>query len=503
MSLHSLLRQFDSSFPLSAIAEVTLTGVQEDSRLVRPGNLFLARPGTKTDGARFVADALARGAAAVISQTPIAGCSAPVVVVPDVAAAASRLANIYHGQPSADVKVLGVTGTNGKTTTTYLIRHLLAKAKQHCGLIGTVEIDDGRAKREATMTTPSAVEIAELLAQMRDAGCSSAAIEVSSHALHQDRVAGVRFAGAGFCNLTGDHLDYHQTMENYADAKARLFESLNSATVAVVNARDKWSGRMVRDTKARVVRYGFGPDADYQARDIGISANGTDFVLVGPDGTADVKMQLVGRHNIENALLASALVCEIFGLSVHKIAAGLRDAQGAPGRLQVVPVEGQPFAVLVDYAHTDDALENVLRALRPLCKGKLRVLFGCGGDRDRKKRPRMAGIAQKGADAVYVTSDNPRTENAAAIIEEIVAGFATGPGNSAAVVVEPDRRAAIERAIGDAEKGDIVLLAGKGHENYQIIGSEKHHFDDVEEATRVLRQKIGVLHKAADGIRGH
>jgi UDP-N-acetylmuramoyl-L-alanyl-D-glutamate--2,6-diaminopimelate ligase len=190
-------------------------------------------------------------------------------------------------------------------------------------------------------------------------------------------------------------------------------------------------------------------------------------------------------------------------LSVHKIAAGLRDAQGAPGRLQVVPVEGQPFAVLVDYAHTDDALENVLRALRPLCKGKLRVLFGCGGDRDRKKRPRMAGIAQKGADAVYVTSDNPRTENAAAIIEEIVAGFATGPGNSAAVVVEPDRRAAIERAIGDAEKGDIVLLAGKGHENYQIIGSEKHHFDDVEEATRVLRQKIGVLHKAADGIRGH
>jgi UDP-N-acetylmuramoyl-L-alanyl-D-glutamate--2,6-diaminopimelate ligase len=310
-------------------------------------------------------------------------------------------------------------------------------------------------------------------------------MEVSSHALDQGRVAGVEFAGAAFTNLTGDHLDYHKTMDRYADAKARLFEMLNEDAVAVVNAEDEASGRMIENCAARVIRFGFGDTADYRARDVAITSEGTHFILHTPDGRAEVHMGLIGKHNIQNTLTAAALAGEIYGLSVHQIASGMRDAQGAPGRLQAVR-NGQPFAVLVDYAHTDDALQNVLTALRPLTRHKLRVLFGCGGDRDRTKRPRMARAAFKYSDAVYVTSDNPRTESPGAIIDEIVAGFPAVDGPP--VIVEPDRRAAIERILGDAEAGDVVLIAGKGHENYQIVGQTKHHFDDVEEAAGFLRR---------------
>jgi UDP-N-acetylmuramoyl-L-alanyl-D-glutamate--2,6-diaminopimelate ligase len=308
-------------------------------------------------------------------------------------------------------------------------------------------------------------------------------MEVSSHALDQWRVNGIQFAAAGFTNLTGDHLDYHKTMDNYASAKARLFESLDESAVAVINADDKASARMIRDCHGRIIRFGFSRGADYQARDVSVTARGSSFTLVAPGGRADIQMGLIGRHNIENALLAAALTGETFGLSVHQIAAGLRDAAGAPGRLQAVR-QGQPFAVLVDYAHTDDALENVLSALRPLCTGKLRVLFGCGGDRDRAKRPRMARAAQKFADVIYVTSDNPRSEEPQSIIDQIKTGFTAR--TEARIVEEADRRNAIDRILSEAQGGDVVLLAGKGHENYQIIGAQKHHFDDVEEAGRVL-----------------
>jgi UDP-N-acetylmuramoyl-L-alanyl-D-glutamate--2,6-diaminopimelate ligase len=246
---------------------------------------------------------------------------------------------------------------------------------------------------------------------------------------------------------------------------------------------------MVQDIAARVIKFGMGKDADYRARDIAVTSNGTNFQLITPDGKSEVHMQLIGKHNIENALAAAALVGETFGLSVHQIASGLRDATGAPGRLQAVRA-GQPFAVLVDYAHTDDALENVLTALRPLARGSLRVVFGCGGDRDRTKRPRMARTAVKYADAIYITSDNPRTENPQSILDEIVSGI---PADTAKTInVEVDRRASIEKALTDAEPSDIVLIAGKGHENYQILGSTKHHFDDVEEATNVLKRRVAI-----------
>jgi UDP-N-acetylmuramoyl-L-alanyl-D-glutamate--2,6-diaminopimelate ligase len=246
---------------------------------------------------------------------------------------------------------------------------------------------------------------------------------------------------------------------------------------------------MVANCKARIIRFGMGKSGDYRAKDIAVTSKGTQFTLITPDGKTQVAMQLIGRHNIQNALAASALVGETLGLSVHQIAAGLSDAQGAPGRLQAVR-SGQPFAVLVDYAHTDDAMENVLSALRPLARGKLRVLFGCGGDRDRTKRPRMARTAQRWADVIYVTSDNPRTENPSAILDEIVSGFSADSGKS--VIIEIDRRTAIERAIVDAEENDVVIIAGKGHENYQIIGTEKRHFDDVEEASRALSARYSI-----------
>jgi len=485
MRLHQLIHSFDASIDCSHLPDVEVTGVEEDSRRVQPGSVFVARPGTQTDGAKYVADAAQRGAIAVVCETPIDPCPLPQVIVPCAAAAASVLAGKFHGEPSRSVKVLGITGTNGKTTTAYLVRHLLASAGIKCGLVGTVQIDDGRRVVEAAMTTPAAGDVAALLAAMRDNGCRACAIEVSSHALHQRRVDGISFAAAAFTNLTGDHLDYHQTMDAYADAKGMLFAMLPRDAVAIVNGEDAWADRVLGNCQARVVRFGFGAGCDYSARDVAVTSRGTNFVLVTPDGQTPVHMQLIGRHNIENALAAVALVGETFGLSVHQIAAALRDAQGAPGRLQAVRV-GQPFAVLVDYAHTDDALENVLTALKPLTKGKLRVMFGCGGDRDRTKRPRMARVAERLADVVYITSDNPRTEDPQQIIRDIVAGLS----NPADAIVEPDRRKAINRIIADAEDNDIVLLAGKGHENYQILGKTKCPFDDVEEATRAVERRL-------------
>jgi UDP-N-acetylmuramoyl-L-alanyl-D-glutamate--2,6-diaminopimelate ligase len=485
MYLLDLLRQIAPTLSLTKKENVLVTGVTEDSRKVVPGNVFVARAGTKTDGGKYASDAVRQGAVAVITETKLPNLAVPQVVVPDAAAATSFLANAFHGHPSQKVKVLAVTGTNGKTTTTYIIRHLLKKVGRKCGMVGTVQIDDGKRCVEADMTTPSAPDVAQLLGAMRDNGCWSCAIETSSHALDQKRVEGVTFAGGAFTNLTGDHLDYHKTMDAYAAAKAKLFEHLPADAVAVYNADDKWADKVVKNSKARLISFGIRKKADYRATDITITSHGSKFTLVTPDGSAQVDMSLIGRHNIENALTAAALVGEVFHLTVHQLAAGLSDATGAPGRLQAVRA-GQPFAVLVDYAHTDDALENVLTALKPLAKGKLRVLFGCGGDRDRTKRPRMAKTAQKYADAVYVTSDNPRTEDPGAILREILAGFSP---NTPPTCVEPDRHRAIERILHDAEDGDVVLIAGKGHENYQIIGTTKHHFDDTEEATKVLQQK--------------
>ena len=484
MKLSLLLQSLPGRLVALGIPDTEITGIQEDSRLLKPGNLFIARGGTRTSGAQFLEDARQRGAAAALVEKIVADCALPQLAVADPAGAVALLADAFYGHPSRALKVMGITGTNGKTTTTYLIRHMLQRYGIRCGMIGTVEIDDGASCVEATMTTPSPIAVTAIMARMRDNGCQGCAIEVSSHALHQQRVGAVHFAAGAFTNLTGDHLDYHLTMDNYAAAKAILFEMIPDDAAALINARDPWAMRMVRDTRARVRQFAVELPADYRATDIQITAQGSRFTLHTPRGSAPVQMRLIGRHNIENALTAASCVMETFALTPAQVAEALRDAIGAPGRLQSV-VAGQPFAVLVDYAHTDDALKNVLLALRPLTRGKLRVLFGCGGDRDATKRPRMAAVARELADEVYVTSDNPRTEDPQAIINQIIAGMDLKRGTP--VHVQMDRQAAIRQIITDARPEDVVLLAGKGHENYQIIGTTKHHFDDVEEATRVLQ----------------
>jgi len=485
MLLHQLIAELDPQINLDDIVNVEIRGICEDSRFVRRGDLFIARAGTKTEGVKFLGQAVERGAAALVTEAQIADCAVPQVIVPDTAAAIGAIAQIFYNQPTRQMPVVGITGTNGKTTTAYLIRHILNKFNLRCGMIGTVETDDGKDRREAMMTTPGAIDVAKLLAAMRNNGCRGCAMEVSSHALHQGRVGSVRFAGAAFTNLTRDHLDYHGQMDQYAAAKSLLFQMLDENAIAAVNADDLWSDRMVAGCEARAVWFGFGPDADYRATDSNTTSQGSRFILHTPDGSEEVAMGMIGRHNVANALAAAALAGEVFRLSVHQIAGALRDADGAPGRLQAVRA-GQPFAVLVDYAHTDDALEKVLTALRPLTRGKLRVLFGCGGDRDRTKRPLMARAAECFADVVYVTSDNPRTEDANEIIEQILAGFQDR--RQKPPIVEPDRRAAIAKILEDAEPGDVVLLAGKGHENYQIVGQTKRHFDDLEEAKMALQR---------------
>ncbi len=468
---------------------IEVHGVQEDSRRVSTGDLFIARSphaGGGFDGKRFVADAQRAGAVAVLADGPIDRSPLPTIVVNDAGRLASILANRLARDPSRHMQVLGVTGTNGKTTTAFLLRHLAAFAQQRCGLIGTCVIDDGIRRRVADMTTPGPVQLAEMLATMRDKGCKAVAMEVSSHALDQGRSSGVTFAGAGFTNLTGDHLDYHGTMEAYAAAKAKLFDDLPVGTPAVVNRRDPWSDAIIKNTNGRVVGFGVGGEAnglDYHAGDLAVTAESTTFRLATPRGEADVTMKLVGRHNVENALCAAALIGEVYELDAAALSAALADAPAAPGRLERVDHDAGDFAVFVDYAHTDDALDNVLRALRPVTRGRLRVVFGCGGDRDKSKRPRMAAVAERLADDVIVTSDNPRTEAPTAIIDDVLAGFA----DASAVTAEPDRRAAIVRALADARDGDIVLIAGKGHEDYQIVGTERLSFDDAVECRRALK----------------
>lgn len=495
MRLDQLLHDAGIGYRSEASPNLEITAVCDDSRRAAPGALFIARRGSTCDGTRYVADAVARGASVVVSQEPL-DAGVPRVVVSDIARAAPRLAHAFHGFPSRSLRIVGITGTNGKTTTAYLLRHLLNAVDIKCGLIGTVEIDDGRTCVESEMTTPGAVELAGLLARMRDHGCQAVAMESSSHALDQHRDAEIRYAAAGFTNLSGDHLDYHKTMENYADAKARLFSALDERAVGVVNGDDLWSPRVVAHSRGRIVRYTIEGASQasalgaYRATDIAIDASGTRFRIRSRDESADVKMQLVGLHNIQNAMTAAAIAIEGFGIPLREVAAALGSAQGAPGRLQSVNNALKPrLSILVDYAHTDDALENVLKALRPLTRGKLRVVFGCGGDRDRTKRPRMALVAKRLGDAVYVTSDNPRSEDPDKIISDILSGLPADERST--VVVLPDRRAAIFRAISDADEQDVVLIAGKGHEKYQIVGGNRLHFDDVEEA-----QQAGPAHVA-------
>jgi UDP-N-acetylmuramoyl-L-alanyl-D-glutamate--2,6-diaminopimelate ligase len=465
----------------AAEGERSVTGLFDDSRRVQPGGIFVAIRGTEADGRQFVGDALQRGAGVLIGEDLEPAEQALVINVDDARATLARLAARWHGldTPGArQLRLLGITGTNGKTTAAHMTHAILRAAGLRCGMLGTVQYDLCKRSVTAGMTTPGPLELAECLRQCLDAGGQAAVMEVSSHALAQRRTDGLRFSVAAFTNLTQDHLDYHGTIEAYRAAKRRLFSQLDETALAVVNRDDAHHEALLRGCRARVVTYALDSDADITATIIRDTIGGTLYRLHVEGADLVLENALVGRHNVYNALAAAGLA-RALGTSIEAIERGLSSVRNIPGRLQRVPCL-RNVEVFVDYAHTDDALRNVGRVLKPLTRGRLIVVFGCGGDRDRMKRPLMARAAAEFGDVLVVTSDNPRSEDPQQIIADILEGFDAAAHRR--VQVEPDRRTAIHAALAGAAEGDVVLIAGKGHEDYQLVGRQRLHFDDVEVA---------------------
>lgn len=464
-------------------------GIAYDSRKVEPGYVFVAIEGFRTDGHLFAGEALEKGAAALVVSKPVAvPGEVPLVRVPDTRLALALLAARFYGYPGHRLKLTGVTGTNGKTTTTYLLRAVYRRAGARVGLIGTVANWIGERKIPVTHTTPESLDLQKILAEMAGAGVDTVVMEVSSHALALKRVAGCRFDTAVFTNLTQDHLDFHKDMQDYLGAKKILFEE--AERVAVINGDDPAAPELRKACRGgvRVVTYGIREKADVTAEKIDVHRKGTSFLARTPWGEAALNLKLTGSFNVYNSLAALA-AGGAAGIPLAAMAAALEEVAGVPGRFELVD-RGQDFTVVVDYAHTPDGLENLLRTARQICTGRLVAVFGCGGDRDRTKRPLMGEIAARGSDLPVVTSDNPRTEDPLKIIADIEEGVrkVRRPGD---YVVLPDRRQAIRYAIGSASAGDVVVIAGKGHEDYQIIGTEKFPFDDREEAARALEERAG------------
>lgn len=491
MKLSHLVANLDGASVLSG-SDPTIQTVADDSRKVGAGTLFTARVGSAGDGRAFIGEAIAKGAVAICVDSTVQintwnHTGVAFVRVANANKAAATLAHAFHGFPARSMRMIGVTGTNGKTTTAFLIQHLVRQSGMLCGLLGTVFTDDGVARTSAELTTPGAPELASILGRMVRNHCKVAAMEVSSHALDQGRVDGIDFAVGVFTNLTGDHLDYHKTMDAYAQAKARLFRQLRTGACAVMNRDDPAHHEMLNGCSAQILQCSTKDvQAECFAETLKVSLGSTRLKLRGPWGDLEVDFPCVGRHNAMNALEATAAAWAI-GIDGATIASALHSASAPPGRLEPVTAPNEPFAVLVDYAHTDDALSNVLTALRPIVgSGRIILVFGCGGDRDNTKRPRMAKTAVSHADHVIVTSDNPRTESPEAIIDDIFAGISAEC--KVPVERECDRAVAIRRAIALALPGDIVLIAGKGHEDYQIIGQEKRPFDDRREARAALHE---------------
>jgi UDP-N-acetylmuramoyl-L-alanyl-D-glutamate--2,6-diaminopimelate ligase len=466
--------------------QADIRGIACDSRQVRSDYLFVALRGTREDGAKYVEDAIQRGATAIVSEhNDWARRDITHIRVEDARRAVAEIACAFHDHPSAQLEMIGVTGTNGKTTTTFMIRDILRAAGRKPGLIGTVMYEMGARCIPANRTTPEAPDLQSMLAQMVTAGCSSTVMEVSSHALEQKRVWGIDFDVGVFTNLTRDHLDYHVTMERYFGAKTLLFRGLGQMekrAAAVINLDDAW-GQQLANTGggwSSLVTYGFHPGALVRAVNVELGPQGSSFTIESPWGSIDVRLGLMGRYNVSNALAAFA-ACATRGLRPDFIAGVLAQFHSAPGRLE--PIRNRRgLQVYVDYAHTDDALSNVLTTLREVAPRRLVVVFGCGGDRDRSKRPRMGGVAGLLADFTILTSDNPRSEDPGDILREIAGGMPEG----ARFETIPEREAAIARALEIARDGDVVLIAGKGHENYQEFARTVIPFDDREVARRLL-----------------
>lgn len=470
MKLRDLLK--DIPFTYTAVdLDIDIREVRYDSRAVQPGDLFVAVRGFATDGHAYIGMALKKGAVAVVCEQ--AGKGIPAVIVPDARAALADIAGNSFDHPSRKLTMVGVTGTNGKTTTTYLVKHMLEDAGHKVGLIGTNQNLIGDEVIETERTTPESYELHALFARMRDAGCTHVIMEVSSHSLVLDRVYGIPFAVGAFTNLTQDHLDFHKTMEEYRKAKAMLF---SISEKGVINLDDDAAQAMMADAKCPCLTFSCEKDAaDLTAKNIRLHADGVEFVATTKGELARVKLPIPGHFSVENALAALGMVLQT-GMPLADAAHSLATATGVKGRVEVVPTDTD-YTVLIDYAHTPDGVENVLRAVRGFAKGRVIALFGCGGDRDRTKRPKMGKIAADLADFCVVTSDNPRTEDPKAIIDDILEGM---QGTKTPMEVIVDRPEAIHWALAHAKKDDVIVLMGKGHETYQEINHVKHHMDERE-----------------------
>ena len=457
-----------------------------DSRRVQKNTLFVALKGEKSDGHQFIAEAIDRGASGIVSEREEKHTRSTTVVVEDSREALADLAAAFYQRPARRLKMAGVTGTNGKTTTTFLIKHICEKAGLRCGLIGTVRYEIGERILPAVRTTPESLEVQELLAQIVGAGCKAAAMEVSSHALAQERTRGLEWDVAVFTNLTQDHLDFHGTMENYFASKTKLFTGLpeqksKKKNVAIINADDHYGQLLINriEKQTPVVTYGMGVHANFRASNYRMEFGGTSYQLDARGKSYLVRVPLIGRFNVANSMAALAAANSL-GVNLREAILSLAKSPQVPGRLESVTAKRQ-FQIFVDYAHTDDALLNVLKTLRDLKPHRLIVVFGCGGDRDRQKRPLMGRVVDDNADYGIITSDNPRKENPDAIIAEVEKGFRSDRYEKI-----PDRAEAIARAIALAQSHDIVLIAGKGHETYQEFADNTIPFDDVQVARRAL-----------------
>lgn len=464
-----------------------LTSLATDSsRECRANTLFAVIRGTRTDGADHIRDAVSHGAMALLVDRPQPAVQIPQCIVPDVRRAYAELCAALAGYPARHLALAGVTGTNGKTTTTWLIRSILRAAGQQAGLLGTIEYHDGVNSVPAQLTTPDPATLSHWLGKMVAHRTTCAALEVSSHALDQKRLAGTLLDAAVITNITQDHFDYHKTFSAYRQAKLRIFDYLKPAGVSIVNIDDEGSRSCLSDAPRRLLTYSLREPADVTARIIESSAWGTRFELVLAGERLTVSTPLIGQHNVSNCLAAAA-VAHTLGVGSEAIIRGIASLHNVPGRVERID-RGQTFPVFVDYAHTPDALERSLAAVRPFARGRLICVFGAGGDRDRTKRPLMGRVAAARADLAVVTSDNPRTENPGQIIDEIVAGMAASHRRP---YVEPDRRSAIRWALQHAGPDDLVLIAGKGHETEQILGTVRTHFDDREVARECLSEMTG------------
>ena len=465
----------------TADMETEIVHVAYDSRKVQPGGMFVAITGFATDGNRFIPMAMEKGAAVIVTARE------PETEIPYVLVESDRLALAYigrnfFGNPAASMQMIGVTGTNGKTSSTLLLKHVLETVKgAKVGLMGTMENIIGDEHIPADRTTPESFELQALLARMRDAGCTHVIMEVSSHAIALDRVAGITYDVAAFTNLTEDHLDFHITMENYADTKAILFQHCRKA---VGNRDDSWYDRICGGAECPVLTFSARGQADLYATDMELLSDGVRFTAVSGETNAEVKLAIPGKFTVYNALNVLGMAMQL-GISLPAAAEALRSAQGVKGRVEVVPTPGKPYTILIDYAHSPDGLENVLSSCKGFCKGRLIAVFGCGGDRDPIKRPIMGKIGTDIADYAIITSDNPRTEDPNKIIEDIVKGIDTGKNNYEIIENRPQ---AIRHAMDIAGKNDIIILAGKGHETYQEICGVKHHLDEREVVAACLEE---------------